>query len=43
LGERRATVGNRYVREEKALITSGSEKLLAFADLGFFEVDVETG
>jgi zinc protease len=43
LSEGRASVLNRYVRDEKALITSGSATLLTFPDLGFFEVDFETG
>jgi len=42
LSEGRASVLNHYVRDEKELITSGSAHLMAFADLGFFEVDFET-
>jgi zinc protease len=42
LSEGRASVLNQYVRDEKALITSGSAGLHAFKDLGFFEVDFET-
>jgi zinc protease len=43
LGDGRASVLNQYVRDEKALITSSSATLLAFPDVGFFEVDIETG
>jgi zinc protease len=42
LGEGRASILNQYVRDEKGLITSGSAGLMAFHDLGFFEVDFET-
>src|SRR5215470_1326177 len=42
LGEGRASIFNRYVRDEKGLITGGSAGLNAFQDLGFFEVDFET-
>jgi len=42
LGEGRASIFNRYIRDEKGLITSGSAVLNAFQDLGFFEVDFET-
>jgi zinc protease len=42
LGEGRASIFTRYVRDEKGLITSGSAGLNAFQDLGFFEVDFET-
>jgi zinc protease len=42
LGEGRASVLNRYVRDEKGLISRGSSTLLAFPDLGFFELDLET-
>ena len=42
LGEGRASVLNQYVRDEKGLITSGSADLLAFQDLGFFQVSFET-
>jgi zinc protease len=42
LGEGRASIFNRYVRDEKGLITTGSAGLTAFQDLGFFEVDFET-
>jgi len=41
LSEGRASILNRYVRDEKGLITSGSAGLIAFQDLGFFEVDFE--
>jgi zinc protease len=33
---------NRYVRDEKGLITSASVSANAFTDLGFFEIEVET-
>ena len=33
---------NEYVRDEKGLITSGSAGLMAFRDVGFFEIDFET-
>src|SRR3989442_12869995 len=42
MGEGRASVLNQYVREEKGLITSCSAGLMAFRDLGFFEIDFET-
>src|SRR6267143_1143574 len=42
LGEGRASVLNQYVRDEKGLITNGSAGLMAFRDLGFFEIDFET-
>src|SRR5881396_3665771 len=42
LGEGRASILNQYVRDEKGLITRGSASLLAFRDLGFFEIDFET-
>lgn len=42
LGEGRASVLNQYVRDEKALITSGSAGFHAFRDIGFFEIDLET-
>jgi zinc protease len=42
LSEGRASVLNQYVRDEKGLITTGSAGLLAFQDVGFFEVDIET-
>jgi zinc protease len=42
IGEGRASVLNQYVRDEKGLITSGSAGLMAFRDLGFFEIDFET-
>jgi zinc protease len=42
LGEGRASILNQYVRDEKGLITSGSAGLIAFRDLGFFEIDLET-
>jgi len=42
LGEGRASIFNRYIRDEKGLITSGFAGLNAFQDLGFFEVDFET-
>jgi zinc protease len=34
---------NQYLRDEKGLITSASVSANAFTDLGFFEIDVETG
>ncbi|HSU87878.1 MAG TPA: pitrilysin family protein, partial [Terriglobia bacterium] len=43
MGEGRASVLNQYVRDEKGLITSGSAGLMAFRDLGLFEIDFETG
>ncbi|HYR42768.1 MAG TPA: pitrilysin family protein, partial [Terriglobia bacterium] len=42
LSEGRASILNQYVRDEKGLITSGSASLMAFRDLGFFEIDFET-
>jgi zinc protease len=42
LGKGRASVLNRYVRDEKALITRAAVGLQAFQDLGFFELDLET-
>ncbi len=42
LGEGRASVLTQYLRDEKGLITSGSAGLVAFRDLGFFEMDLET-
>src|SRR5207302_4937397 len=42
LSEGRASVLNQYVRDEKGLITSGSAGLMAFYDLGFFQIDFET-
>src|SRR5438128_1094384 len=42
LGEGRASILNQYIRDEKGLITRGSASLLAFRDLGFFEIDFET-
>jgi predicted Zn-dependent peptidase len=42
LSEGRASVFNQYVRDEKALITSGSAGFLGFRDVGFFEIDLET-
>src|SRR6266581_8265672 len=42
LSEGRASVLNQYIRDEKGLITSGSAGLLAFQDLGYFELDLET-
>jgi zinc protease len=42
LAEGRASVLNQYVRDEKGLITNASAGLVGFADLGFFEVDLET-
>jgi len=41
LSEGRASILNRYVRDEKGLITSGSAGLVAFQDLGFFVVNFE--
>jgi zinc protease len=34
---------NQYLRDEKGLITSAAVSTNAFTDLGFFEIDVETG
>jgi zinc protease len=42
LSDGRASILNQYLRDEKGLITSGSAALLAFRDLGFFEIDFET-
>ncbi|HEY2383901.1 MAG TPA: pitrilysin family protein [Terriglobia bacterium] len=42
MGEGRASVLNQFVRDEQGLITSGSADELAFPDLGYFEVDLET-
>src|SRR5215813_4505335 len=42
LGEGRASVLNQYLRDDKGLITSGSAGLLAFQNLGYFEIDLET-
>src|SRR2546425_4404332 len=42
LSQGRASILNQYVRDEKGLITSGSAELLAFRDLGYFEIDFET-
>ena len=42
LGEGRASVLNRFVRDEKALVTRATAGLQAFQELGFFEVDLET-
>jgi zinc protease len=42
LGEGRASILNRYVRDEKGLISSGSAGLQTFQDLGFFELELET-
>src|SRR2546427_4642640 len=42
LSQGRASILNQYVRDEKGLITSGSAGLMAFRDLGFFEIDFET-
>jgi zinc protease len=42
IGEGRSSVLNQFVRDEQGLITSGSAHLLAFADLGYFEIDLET-
>jgi len=42
LSEGRASIFNQYVRDEKGLITSGSAGLMAFRDLGFFEIDFDT-
>jgi zinc protease len=42
LSEGRASILNQYLRDEKGLITSGSAGLLAFRDLGFFELNFET-
>ena len=43
LGDGRASILNQYVRDEKGLITSGSASHHAYRDLGFFEIDFETG
>jgi zinc protease len=43
LSDGRASILNQYVRDEKGLITSGSASLNAFQELGFFEIDFETG
>lgn len=43
LGEGRASILNQYVRDEKGLITTGSASHLGYRDLGFFEINVETG
>ncbi len=40
--EGRASRLNRFLRDEKGLITSGSAHMEAFRDLGLFEVDLET-
>jgi zinc protease len=42
LSEGRASVLNQYVRDEKSLITSGSASLMAFQELGVFELNFET-
>src|SRR5262245_9988953 len=42
LGEGRASVLNRFVRDEKGLVTRATAGLQAFQELGFFEVDLET-
>lgn len=42
MSEGRASVFNRFVRDEKGLITSGSASNMTFRDLGFFELDFET-
>jgi zinc protease len=42
LSDGRASILNQYLRDEKGLITSGSAGLLAFRDVGFFEIDFET-
>jgi zinc protease len=42
LSEGRASILNQYVRDEKGLITGGSAGLLAFQDLGYFEINFET-
>jgi zinc protease len=42
LSEGRASVLNQYVRDEKALITSGAAGYLGFSDLGYFQIELET-
>jgi zinc protease len=42
LSEGRAAVLNQYVRDEKALINRGTATMMAFRDLGYFEVNFET-
>jgi zinc protease len=42
LAEGRASVLNQYLRDDKGLITSASAGLLAFQNLGYFEIDLET-
>jgi zinc protease len=43
LGDGRSGRLNQYLRDEKGLITNASVSTNAFTDLGFFEIDVETG
>jgi zinc protease len=42
IGEGRSSVLNQFVRDEQGLITSGSADLIAFPNLGYFEIDLET-
>jgi zinc protease len=42
LGNGRSSRLNEILRDRKGLITSGSAQLRAFADMGFFEVNLET-
>src|SRR5215475_4415343 len=42
LAEGRASVLTQYLRDDKGLVTSSSAGLLAFQNLGYFEVDLET-
>jgi zinc protease len=43
LSEGRASVLNQYVRDEKGLMTSGSAEFLRLRDLGYFQIELETG
>ncbi len=43
LGTGRSSRLNQILRDEKNLITAGSAVLQAFRDLGYFEIDTETG
>jgi zinc protease len=42
ISEGRASRLNQYLRDEKGLITRGTATLNTFADVGFFELEVET-
>ncbi len=42
LAEGRASVLTQFLRDDKGLITSASAGLVAFRDLGYFEIDLET-